>query len=82
MGAVGQLLVEDPERGRAELLAVVERNHGNICRMAWELGIHRRNVYRQLYKAQLWPEVHAARARERRAQEPEWLHDTREALRV
>jgi len=68
--------------GKADFAELITRQEGNLCRIAWELAVHRRTAYRMIWRAKLWRVVNEARARRKRARQPEWLHATREALRV
>lgn len=56
------LRVEGFPAYRELLRAVVVRKRGDITRIAFELGMSRRHMYRCLMFANLWDDVVAARA--------------------
>lgn len=67
---------------KAELRKVLERNEGNLVHSAHDLGMSRRQLYRLVYRAELWPVVNMMRSKraQRRRDGPEWLARTRQAL--
>lgn len=81
--AIGRLFRTDEAAAREELERVLVRCEGNIVHAAHELGMGRRQLYRLIYRAELWPVVNAERQRRlMRRRAPEWLTRTREALRL
>ncbi len=54
---------------REMVLQAVQRKGGNLRRVAFDLNLSRRHLYRVLMFANLWEEVVAARKRARRPDE-------------
>lgn len=72
----------DPGEVRREVLEMLETTNGNILRAAHLLGVGRRHLYKVIYREDLWDEVDRIRQQHRQhVDEPEWLKQTREALR-
>jgi hypothetical protein len=80
---ITRLLAHDRQAGLAELVAVIDRCDGCILRIAHDLAMQRRQLYRILYREQLWDVVNDTRERVtlKAKQGPEWLRHTRAALR-
>lgn len=78
-----RLFLRDRDAAREYVARIFRRNHGNIMHAAYELGMDRRTLYRYLWRESLWQHVDESRA-ERAVvadEEPEWLAQTRKALR-
>ncbi len=59
---LGELRERDLEAALEELKQTIERQHGNLVRIAADLGICRRYVYKLVTWNDLWPLVDVARA--------------------
>lgn len=67
----------DPVRARKQLRAALEANDGNLVRTAPDLMMTRRQLYRLVYRENLWAEVE-----QMRAQHPRVPVDIRRALEI
>lgn len=59
---LGELRARDPDAALEELKRTITRQHGNLVRIAKDLGICRRYVYKLVTWHDLWPLVDEARA--------------------
>jgi hypothetical protein len=60
---IGWLFRRDPARAVEQLRAALDAHDGNLVRAAPDLMITRRQLYRLVYRANLWTEVDQMRAR-------------------
>ena len=65
---IGWLVQNEPEQAKAEILEAYERCQGRLARAAIELGVCRRQLLRYNWVLDLWPQVDAMRAENKRAQ--------------
>lgn len=68
---IGLMFRRSQDDAVGELREVIDRCGGRITRMAEDLLISRRHLYRLLDRANLWEEVEAARKRARAPLDPE-----------
>lgn len=74
----------DREYALREIHESIERNAGNVSRMASELDLSRCHLYRIIWHANLWPVIDAAREAwvdRRNAATDDWLNQTRRHLK-
>ena len=60
---LGQLVRDDPEKARAEVLEAFELARGRVKVAAHYLCVGRRQLYRLFWQLELWPSVDAIRER-------------------
>lgn len=77
--AIGSLFRDDDDAGREELIEALQRCAGNLCKVAHELHLSRRHLYRILWRENLWTVVDEARQRATAAK-MDWYRRTRAAL--
>jgi hypothetical protein len=77
----------DKEYARREIIVALENTGGNLTKSSHELCICLRQLYRIIYKMDLWPEVHRTRKEwvdrwydTQKVNADDWLVKTRKAL--
>jgi hypothetical protein len=81
--------VQDKEYARREIISALENTGGNLAKTAPQLCICLRQLYRIIYKMDMWQEVHRTRKewldrwyaeQKRECDSDDWLVRTRKAL--